>query len=125
MNKRFYILLFSIFMALSALLFIVGKSDSFTMNVLLIGNLVVFALSFMSYAIGSRYTTSESNSAFVRGIMGGTFLKFFLALIAGTIYVVLNKDDIKIADILGLMFIYIIYTVVETAFLAKSARVKE
>lgn len=122
MNKRFYILMVAVFVALTALVFASKQSDAFTFNVLLIGNGIIFLLSVISYAISSRYANSDSNSAFVRGVMGGTFLKFFLAIIFGLAYIVLNKENIKIADIIGLMVLYIIYTSIETVTLAKSSR---
>ena len=113
----------AVFVGFSAILYLLGQSDAFTQTVLLVGNLVMVLLSVLSYAIGSKYANSQNNGAFVRGVMGGTFLKFFLAIIFGLIYIVLNKDNIKIADIIGLMLIYIIYTTIETVTLAKSARV--
>jgi|GEM_PF-446051 len=122
MKKKFYILMVSLFVALTALTFILKLSDTFTFSVIMIGNVVVFALSIVSYAISGRFATSENNGQFVRGVMGGTFLKFFLALLAGVVYIVLNRENIKIGDILGLMLIYIIYTTIETVFLAKTSR---
>ncbi len=124
MNKRFYILMIAVFGALTALIYAIGQSEVFTFKVMLIGNAVIFILSVLSYAISSRFANSDNNSQFVRGVMGGTFLKFFLALVFGLIYIILNKDHIKIADILGLMILYIIYTTIETVFLAKSSRAK-
>lgn len=124
MNKRFYILLVAIFVALSAIVFVLGGVEDFNQNVLYIGNTVIFLLSIMSYAIGSRFTQSDNNSAFMRGIMGGTFLKFFLTIIFALIYILTNKDNINVADIITLMIMYIIYTTVETGFLAKSSREK-
>lgn len=122
MNKRFYILMFSVFIALSALAYALSYSNAFTYKVIFIGNAIIFILSVLSYAISSRFTTSDNNGQFVRGVMGGTFLKFFLAIVFGLIYIVLNKDNIKLADILSLMLMYIIYTTIETVFLAKSSR---
>jgi hypothetical protein len=54
--------------------------------------------------------------------MGGTFLKFFLAIVAALIYIFLNRGNLNIIDIISLMIIYIIYTTIETVFLAKSSR---
>ncbi len=122
MNKRFYILMVAVFVALAALVYTLGQLEAFSFNIMMIGNAVIFILSILSYAISSRFANSKNNGQFVRGVMGGTFLKFFLALIFGLVYVVLNKGNIKIADILGLMIMYIIYTTIETVFLAKSSR---
>lgn len=112
----------AVFVAIAALVFVLKESDLFTFNALFYGNLVIFILSILSYAISSRFANSENNGAFVRGVMGGTFLKFFLALVFGLVYIMLNKDSINKADIFGLMGMYIIYTTIETVFLAKSSR---
>ena len=112
----------AVFVALTGLVFVLKQSDAFTFNVLLYGNIAVFALSILSYAISSRFANSENNSAFIRGVMGGTFLKFFLAMIFSVVYIILNKDNINKADVFGLMFIYIVYTTIETVFLAKTSR---
>ncbi len=122
MNKRFYILMTAILVALSALIYTLGQSQAFTLSVLLLGNVLVFLLSVLSYAISSRFTNNENNAAFMRGVLGGSFLKFFLAIVLGLVYIVLNKDTIIIADIIALMIIYIIYTTVETVFLASKTR---
>lgn len=122
MNKRFYILMAAVFVALAALVFVLKESEFFTFNALFYGNVLIFALSVLSYAISSRFAKSENNGAFVRGVMGGTFLKFFLALIFGLVYIMLNKENINKADIFGLMAMYVIYTSIETVFLAKSSR---
>lgn len=124
MNKRFYILLASILVALTGLIYVLSQATIFSPVVLYIGNGVIFLLSVVSYAIGSRFAASESNSAFMRGVLGGTFLKFFLAIIFALIYIVTNKGNINVADIIALMLMYVIYTTVETAFLAKGSRVK-
>ncbi len=124
MNKKFYTILVALFAVLTAIIFVLKQSDAFSFNVMMIGNAVIFALSILSYAIGSKYTRSENNGQFVRGVMGGTFLKFFLAILFGLIYIVMNREDINLGDIMGLMFMYIIYTTIETGFLAKSSRTK-
>jgi len=112
----------AILVALSALIYTLGQSQAFTLSVLLLGNVLVFLLSVLSYAISSRFTNNENNAAFMRGVLGGSFLKFFLAIVLGLVYIVLNKDTIIIADIIALMIIYIIYTTVETVFLASKTR---
>ncbi len=114
----------AVLLSLTVIIYFAGNMEAITRNVLLGGNLIVFVLSFLSYFISSRYTQSSNNSQFMRGVLGGTFLKFFLALVIGLIYIVVNKADIKIGDILGLMLLYIIYSSIETAFLAKSSRTK-
>ncbi len=122
MNKRFYILILLLFAALNGLIYVLQFSDAFTYKVLFIGNIIIFALTFISFSIANRFTTSDNNGTFVRGVMGGTFLKFFLAIVAALIYIFLNRGNLNIIDIISLMIIYIIYTTIETVFLAKSSR---
>lgn len=120
--NRFIIALVFLLALLSVVIYFIGQDTMFTTNTLLVANAVMALLTFISYYISARAATSDNNGKFVRGVMGGTFLKFFLVLIIGTIYLLLNKGNIKIPNIIAMMGIYIFYTVIETAFLSKAAR---
>lgn len=121
MNK-FLIVLIILFAVLSGIIFFIGQGEDFTTNPLWIANAVLAVLTFISYYISSRGATSDNNGKFVRGVMGGTFLKFFLVLIIATAYLVFNKGEIKVPNIIVMMGMYVFYTVIETAFLSKAAR---
>lgn len=120
--KRFIILLLILFVLISGVIYILSQGADFTFQVLMIGNVAILFLSFLSYYIASRTANSPNNAQFVRGVMGGTFLKFFLVIVCGVIYIVMNRENVKLTDILTLMLMYIIYTTAETVFLSRKAR---
>ncbi len=120
--NRFIIALLFLLALLSVVIYIIGRDAMFSTNTLLIANAVMAGLTFLSYYISAKAATSDNNGKFVRGVMGGTFLKFFLVLIIGTLYLVINKGAIKVPNIIAMMGIYVFYTVIETAFLSKAAR---
>jgi len=94
------------------------------LNVLLAGNTVLFIGAILSLLISTRFADSDNPNQFVRGVMGGTFIKFGLCLIAGIVYIMLFKKEVQWTDIIALMFLYIIYTVIETSGLTKISRNK-
>jgi hypothetical protein len=94
----------------------------FTRNIILYGTLVVAAISFLSYFISARSVNSDNPNKFVRGVMGGTFLKFFLCIVAVGILLFLLQKKLHKPDLFLLMFVYLVYTVVETGLLFTLSR---
>lgn len=115
-----FVLIFIVIIALNYVL--CSNSALFTLKVLSIGNLFMFLTTLLSFNIGFSAALSENPNKFVRAIMGGGFLKFGLTIVIALIYFITNKGHILKTDIFNLMFIYIIYTTIETVLLAKHAR---
>ncbi len=112
-----------IFIVISVLNYILCfNSALFTLKVLSVGNLLMFLTTLLSFNIGFSAALSDNPNKFVRAIMGGGFLKFGLTIIIALIYFITNKGHILKTDIFNLMFIYIIYTTLETVLLAKNSR---
>jgi hypothetical protein len=82
----------------------------------------VAAISFLSYFISARSVNSDNPNKFVRGVMGGTFLKFFLCIVAVGILLFLLQKKLHKPDLFLLMFVYLVYTVVETGLLFTLSR---
>ena len=98
--------------------FILSSSNGyFTRNVILIGTCVLAGISILSYYISSRNVNSDNPNQFVRGVMGGTFLKFFLCIVAAAIFIFLMKKNLHKPDLFLLMFVYLVFTVLETGLL--------
>lgn len=81
-------------------------------------------MSVLSFFLSGKNAGSDHPGRFVRGVMGGTFLKFLLCIVAAVVYVFINKKEVHIPDLIMMMVLYIIYTVIETAFLMKLSRSK-
>ena len=116
-NKSYLILLLTTIMLLSIEFILSSSNGYFTRNVILIGTCVLAGISILSYYISSRNVNSDNPNQFVRGVMGGTFLKFFLCIVAAAIFIFLMKKNLHKPDLFLLMFVYLVFTVLETGLL--------
>ncbi len=105
--------------------FLSAPDGYFTRLIVLAGTAVVGAISFLSYFISARSVNSDNPNKFVRGVMGGTFLKFFLCIVAVAILLFTTQKKLHKPDLFLLMFVYLIYTVVETGLLFSLSRQKK
>jgi hypothetical protein len=123
MNTRSYLIFALTTIVLLAVEILLSAPDGyFTRNIILYGTLVVAAISFLSYFISARSVNSKNPNEFVRGVMGGTFLKFFLCIVAVGILLFLLQKKLHKPDLFLLMFVYLVYTVVETGLLFTLSR---
>jgi hypothetical protein len=123
MNTRSYLIFAITTIVLLAVEILLSAPDGyFTRNIILYGTLVVAAISFLSYFISARSVNSDNPNKFVRGVMGGTFLKFFLCIVAVGILLFLLQKKLHKPDLFLLMFVYLVYTVVETGLLFTLSR---
>lgn len=115
-----FVLIFIVILVMNYIL--CYHSALFTLKVLSIGNLLMLLTTLLSFNIGYSAALTDNPNKFVRAIMGGGFLKFGLTIVIALIYFITNKGHILKTDIFNLMFIYIIYTSIETVLLAKQSR---
>ena len=126
MNTKSYLIFALTTIVLLSVEFLLSAPEGyFTRNIILSGTAVVAGISFLSYFISARSVNSENPNKFVRGVMGGTFLKFFLCIVAVGILLFLMQKKLHKPDLYLLMFVYLIYTVVETAMLFTLSRQKK
>ena len=123
MNTKSYLIFALTTIVLLAVEILLSAPDGyFTRAIILYGTLVVAAISFLSYFISARSVNSDNPNKFVRGVMGGTFLKFFLCIVAVGILLFLLQKKLHKPDLFLLMFVYLVYTVVETGLLFTLSR---
>jgi len=123
MNTRSYLIFALTTIVLLIVEILLSAPDGyFTRNIILYGTLVVAAISFLSYLISARSVNSKNPNEFVRGVMGGTFLKFFLCIVAVGVLLFLLQKKLHKPDLFLLMFVYLVYTVVETGLLFTLSR---
>src|SRR4030095_573361 len=96
----------------------------FDQEVLIIGNLLIFCLTLLSFWIlykGFRATTTH---AFLRSVYGSFILK--LLVVAGVMltYVSLTKTSVNRPSIYACMSLYLIYTFIEVNLLMKLGKPK-
>ncbi|GBL35620.1 hypothetical protein EMGBS15_12150, partial [Filimonas sp.] len=107
-NNAYLVFTLTTLLLLTTEYFLSAPDGYFTRVIVLAGTGVVGAISFLSYFISSRSVNSENPSQFVRGVMGGTFLKFFLCIVAVAVLLFTTQKKLHKPDLFLLMFVYLI-----------------
>lgn len=94
-------------------------------NVLIIGNLVLFAATAVSFYLFSRSMTSANSQAIVRTVYGGVLSKMMICLVTAFIYISIAKKDANKVGIITCMFLYLVYTTIEVMILMKLSKQKK
>ena len=94
-------------------------------EVLIVGNLVLFLATLLSFLVYFRSMDSKNPSASVRGMYGSFMIKFFVCLIAAFAYIMLAKKDVNKPALIICMGLYIVYTVIEVSVLQKLLKQKK
>ena len=114
-----------IFAALSAS-FISGKGwllkNGIDPTLVVLANLILFAVSMAAYFILQRSLRSSNPHAFVRSVNAGFIIKFMVIAIAAFIYIYMAGKNLNKPGLLLCAGIYIIYTTVETMALMKTLK---
>jgi hypothetical protein len=91
-------------------------------DLLIYGNLFLFAVTFFSFLIAKRGLQNNNPHAFVRSIYGSIMFKLFLCLIAAVIYIAIYKKDLNKPAFFALMGLYLVYTFLEVSILTRLLR---
>lgn len=91
----------------------------FEYPVLLVGNLLVFGISFLSYWMAVKGLTTKNNHAFFRWVYGSVMIKLFLLAGVAFVYIMMNKKEVNKPALFFCMGLYIIYTFIEVSALMK------
>jgi hypothetical protein len=123
MKNKFY-LIWSLLTAFTLIItfFLSNGNEPFTRIVVMTGTLIVAIIMLVSYMISVRNLLDSNPNRFVRGIMGGTFLKFMLSIVAVSILLFSVRDKLHKPDLFLLMGVYLLFSMVETAFLSIVSR---
>jgi hypothetical protein len=87
-------------------------------DVLIIANIICFAINILAYFIQSKSLQNKNPAAFVRAVMGGIMIKMLVCIFAVFIYVSTAKNVNK-ASIIVAMVLYVIYMAIEMAVILK------
>jgi hypothetical protein len=111
-----------IFIILNAL-FISGRSMlqgwNMSQDVVIGGNLLLFAITFFSFLMAERGLQSKNPHAFIRSVYSSILIKFFICIIAAFVYISINKKDINKAGLFTVMGLYLVYTFTEVMILTR------
>ena len=97
--------------------FLVGKGwlikRGADQEVLIVGNLLLFAVSVITFLITCRSLQSSNPNAFVRAMYGGFIIKFFAVAVAAFIYIMITKKNVNKPALFSCMLLYVVYTFIE------------
>ena len=124
-GERPFLPILFIFVGVTALLLAVPSLD-FLWNmdryVMLAGNSILFAATFVSFQLYRRSLANNNVHAFLRMIYGGMFAKMMICLVAAVVYIMIAGKGVSKGAIFGCMFLYFVYTFVEISIIMKLSR---
>jgi hypothetical protein len=115
-----FVILNGVFLACRNML----ERNGIDQEVLIVGNLVLFAATAISFSIAKMSLRSANPNAFVRGIYLSIMLKLFACIIAALIYIAIFKKDINKPALFTCMGLYLVYTFVEVRALTRLLKEK-
>jgi hypothetical protein len=117
-----------VFILLNAF-FIAGKNMlarwGIDQEVVIVGNLVLFIVSFSSFLLSRRAMKADNPNVFVRTMYTNFMLKLFVCVVTAFVYFKLAKPNINKPGLFVCMGLYIVYTVIEVSSLTKLLRKKK
>jgi len=116
-----------LFVVLNAL-FITGRTVlerwNVDQDVLIIGNLLLFLITLVSFGIAQKGLKSTNPNAFLRSVYGSIMLKLFLCIIAAVVYIVAFRSELNKPALFTCMGLYLVYTFLEVTALLKRLKHK-
>ena len=97
----------------------------FDQNVLMVGNLIVFLATILSFLFASRGLKSTNPQAFVRSMYLSIMVKLFVCIIAALIYIFIFRNNLNKAALFTCMSLYLVYTFIEVSVLTKLLKGKK
>ena len=94
-------------------------SWGFDQAVLVLGNILIFFVSLLSYWMGVKGFTTKNSHAFFRWVYGSIMIKLILLSIAAFIYIMSMKKDVNKPGLFFCMGLYVVYTAIEISALMK------
>jgi len=94
-------------------------------DVLIIGNLVLFAATAVSFFLFTRQLNTKNAQAIVRTVYGGVLSKMMICLLAVFVYISIAGKGVNKGGVLGCMVLYVVYTTIEVVTLMKLSKQKK
>lgn len=91
-------------------------------TVVLVANLILFALTFISYLVHAKAVNNENPYAFVRGVMMMMVIKLLVLGTAVVLYLYFFKETKNIPAVLTGLFLYIVYSIFDVRAATKMSK---
>lgn len=89
-------------------------------NVVLGGNLLLYALSLLGYKLHKRGMRSKGGASFLGSVYGAFLLRLVVSAAAVFAYAGWKRSDISWPAVFTCMFLYLVYTFLETRALLRT-----
>lgn len=125
---RSFLLLTVVFVVVSALLLLtrsIAAGWNIDTNVLIVGNIVLFVATAVSFYLYYRALHNNRVYAFMGMIYGGMFAKMFVCIIAAFIYIRAAGTGVNKPGLFGSMFLYLVYSFIEIGIVMKLSKEKK
>ncbi|HYK54931.1 MAG TPA: hypothetical protein VEV15_00505, partial [Flavisolibacter sp.] len=93
-------------------------------DVVIMGNLLLFLITLISFVLGLKGLNNPNPHAFVRSVYTSMMLKLFLCIIAAFIYIAMYRDNLNKPALFTCMGLYLAYTFMEVSVLMKLLKEK-
>jgi len=127
-NKTPLIPIIVLFIVLNAF-FLVDKNfleqHGFDQGVLVIGNLVLFGATLLSFFSARRGLAATNPNAFVRSVYASIMVKLLICIIAAVIYIFMFRKNLSKPALFACMGLYLVYTFIEVSVLTKLLKEKK
>jgi hypothetical protein len=94
-------------------------------RVVIVGNLLLFAITLISFLLAQRGLNHSNPHAFVRSVYMSVMLKLFACIIAAFIYISIYKANLNKPALFTCMGLYLVYTFLEVSVLMKLLKQKK
>ena len=98
--------------------------NGFNQDVLIVGNLIVFFATILSFIIAWRSANATNPNASVRSLYGSFMVKFFIIITAAFIYIMVERKNLNKPSLFTSMGLYLVYTFLEVSVLTKQLKEK-
>lgn len=109
--------------------FSIGKNwlqqNNIDANVLIVGNTLLFVITFISFLLAQKGLSNPNPHAFVRSVYMSVMLKLFVCIIAAFVYISIYKSNLNKPALFVCMGLYLVYTFLEVATLMKMLKQKK
>jgi len=101
------------------------EEHGFDQSVLIVGNLILFLATLLSFLFANRGLKSSNPQAFVRSVYLSIMVKLFVCIIAALIYIFMFRNNLNKPALFTCMGLYLVYTIIEVSVLTRLLKGKK
>jgi hypothetical protein len=94
-------------------------------NVLIVGNLILAFISWISFTMAKRALDNPNPNVFVRAVYGSFMIKFFGCAVAAAVYIALYKKNLNKPALFACMGLFLVYSFMEVSALTRLMKQKK